>query len=77
MKEIIALVKNRKLECSIACMIILMAVGAGIYANEMLEVGRNWVVRFYIGFTFVSLLLFSIYIALDRIFTSNKQSEET
>ncbi|QDI92723.1 hypothetical protein EPH95_17295 [Salicibibacter halophilus] len=76
MKEIIALVKSRKLECSIAFIIILMAAGAGIFANELLEVGRNWVIRFYLGFTFVSLLLFSIYIGLDRIF-STKQSEET
>ncbi|QQK75532.1 hypothetical protein HUG15_08020 [Salicibibacter cibarius] len=77
MKEIITLIQSRKLECTIAFIIILMAIGAGIFANEMLEVGRNWVVRFYLAFTFVSLLLFSIYIGLDRIFSSKKQSEET
>ncbi|SDJ11328.1 hypothetical protein [Natribacillus halophilus] len=72
MREIITLIQQRKLECLIAFIILLIAVGAGIYTNEVLEVGRNWIIRFYLGFTFVSLVLFSIYIGIERIFAGSR-----
>ncbi|MBB6450678.1 hypothetical protein HNR44_002668 [Geomicrobium halophilum] len=77
MKEIITLIQSRKLECLIAFIIILVAVGSGVVTNEILEVGRNWVVRFYLGFTFVSLVLFFIYSMIDRMFSPKKQPEKS